>query len=59
MNQSTIAKLGSLPVLVVAVLAVNRGLDLGFLLDPERLEAWLRAQGTLGPILFMALLAGC
>ncbi len=57
MNQSTIAKLGSLPVLVVAVLAVNRGLDLGFLLDPERLQAWLRAQGTLGPFLFIALLA--
>jgi len=57
MKQSTIAKLGALPVVVLAVLAVNRGLDLGFLLDPERLEAWLRAQGTLGPLLFMGLLA--
>jgi uncharacterized membrane protein YdjX (TVP38/TMEM64 family) len=57
MNQSTIVKLGSLPVVVLAILAVNRGLDLGFLLDPERLEAWLRAQGILGPFLFMGLLA--
>ena len=57
MNQSTIAKLGSLPLVVLAVLAVNRGLDLGFLLDPERLETWLRAQGVSGPFLFMGLMA--
>ena len=57
MNQSTIAKLGSLPLVVLAVLAVNRGLDLAFLLDPEALQTWLRAQGSLGPILFMGLLA--
>ena len=57
MNPSTIAKLGSLPLVVLAVLAVNRGLDLGFLLDPEALQAWLRAQGVLGPFLFMGLLA--
>ncbi|MDH3212205.1 MAG: TVP38/TMEM64 family protein [Myxococcales bacterium] len=57
MNQATIAKLGSLLLLVLAVLAVSRGLDLGFLLDPKRLQAWLRAQGILGPFLFMGLLA--
>jgi uncharacterized membrane protein YdjX (TVP38/TMEM64 family) len=36
---------------------VSRGLDLGFLLDSERLQAGLRAQGILGPFLFMGLLA--
>ena len=57
MKQSTIAKLGSLPLLALALLAVSRGLDLGFLLDPESLEAWLRAQGALGPLFFMGLMA--
>ena len=57
MKRSTPIKLGSLALLGLAVLAVNRAVDLGFLLDPERVDIWLRAQGMLGPFLFMGLLA--
>ncbi len=39
MNQSSALKLGSIPVIVLAVVAVNQQLDLSLFLDPERLAA--------------------
>lgn len=57
MNQSSALKLGSIPVIVLAVVAVNQQLDLSLFLDPERLAAWLRAAGPFAPVFFMGLLA--
>ncbi len=57
MNPSSALKLGSIPVVLLAVLAISQQFDLSLFLDPERLAAWLRGAGPVAPLFFMGLLA--
>ncbi len=57
MSQPSILKIGSIPLIVLAVAAVNQQFDLSLFLDPERLADWLREAGNLAPLFFMGLLA--